>query len=478
MREIILTLFLALNCALLAGNSTGTEKISVNFKKQTGIEIKPLHGINNSPVSLYKPIPELKNAGIPFVRLHDAAGRYGGNCYVDIPNIFPDFEADETDPESYRFEFTDAYFKQLVASGMKIFYRLGVTIENDYKIFAYRIAPPKDFAKWARICEHIVRHYNEGWANGFHHNIEYWEIWNEPENPPMWSGTREQFFELYRITSIHLKKCFPDIKVGGYASCGFYSVNRKGTSDFYKGFLTWYDEFLKFVTNEKTKCPLDFYSWHLYSDNPNEIIIHANYVQSKLHEYGFKYTENIFNEWNYISPNPETRFDDMKEAPGASYVASAFALMQKSPIDKAMYYDALPTRSYCGLYYFPSIKVTKTFHSFLAFNEIYKLENEVESYANSEKQLFVCAASSENKNAMLVINNNPQASEVEWDIIGTKGKATAFIIDEERMFLPVNFDKNFILPKYSVLLVKYNDDKVSDVKTNSNKTNPNGIVEY
>lgn len=72
-----------------------------------------MHGINNSPIALYKPLPELLQAGIPDIRLHDTGGAYGGNCYVDIPNIFPDFNADENDPASYRFEFTDAYFKQL-----------------------------------------------------------------------------------------------------------------------------------------------------------------------------------------------------------------------------------------------------------------------------------------------------------------------------------------------------------------------------
>ena len=84
------------------------------------------------------------------------------------------------------FAFTDAYLKPLVEAGCKIFYRLGVTIENNWKIKAYNIYPPKDFAKWARICEHVVRHYNEGWAHGFKWGIEYWEIWNEPENLPMW----------------------------------------------------------------------------------------------------------------------------------------------------------------------------------------------------------------------------------------------------------------------------------------------------
>lgn len=329
-------------CSTLAvGNVTaaiaGSTNITVDFSAQTGKDIKPLHGINNSPVSLYKPLPELQDAGIPYVRLHDTSGAYGGNCYVDVPNIFPDFDADENDPSSYRFEFTDAYLKQLNASGMKIFYRLGVTIENHYRIHAYRIAPPKDFAKWARICEHIIRHYNEGWANGFHYNIQYWEIWNEPENPPMWSGTREQFFELYRIASTHLKKCFPQLKIGGYASCGFLALTNPNTDNFHKSFLTWFEDFLKFA--KKHDLPLDFFSWHKYFNNARQLIPDANYVRQTLDKYGFTKTESIFNEWNYYSGSKETVWDDVKNHKGASTAAEAFIRLQQLPVDKAMWED-------------------------------------------------------------------------------------------------------------------------------------------
>ena len=27
----------------------------------------------------------------------------------------------------------------------------------------------------------VIKHYNSGWANGYHYNIKYWEIWNEPD---------------------------------------------------------------------------------------------------------------------------------------------------------------------------------------------------------------------------------------------------------------------------------------------------------
>jgi hypothetical protein len=40
--------------------------------------------------------------------------------------------------------------------------------------------PPRDHDHWADICINIIRHYNEGWANGFHLNLDYWHIWEEP----------------------------------------------------------------------------------------------------------------------------------------------------------------------------------------------------------------------------------------------------------------------------------------------------------
>ena len=55
------------------------------------------------------------------------------------------------------------------------------TIENSANIRAFHVFPPKDFQKWAEICEHIIMHYNEGWANGFHYGIKYFEVWFEPD---------------------------------------------------------------------------------------------------------------------------------------------------------------------------------------------------------------------------------------------------------------------------------------------------------
>lgn len=40
----------------------------------------------------------LTEAKIPYSRLHDTGGHFACNLFVDIPNLFRDFEADENDP--------------------------------------------------------------------------------------------------------------------------------------------------------------------------------------------------------------------------------------------------------------------------------------------------------------------------------------------------------------------------------------------
>ena len=150
-------------------------KITVDFEKSKG-KIKPMHAVGQPPFRGgfskidFTPMEVLRDAHIPYSRLHDVGGAFGGNRYVDIPNIFRDFDADENDPSSYDFAFTDHLLKILIDYGCEPIYRLGVTIENYQKIKAYRIRPPKDMKKWANVCKHIVMHYNAGWANGFYYN--------------------------------------------------------------------------------------------------------------------------------------------------------------------------------------------------------------------------------------------------------------------------------------------------------------------
>ena len=134
--------------------------------------VKPMNAVNNGPAydsELQK--KDFKILKIPYSRTHDASlGECYGERVVDISDIFRDFDKDPDSPASYDFRETDLYIKTLIDSGCEPFYRLGQSIENQ-PAAKYNIYPPKDYKKWARICEHIIRHYNEGWADGFHYDI-------------------------------------------------------------------------------------------------------------------------------------------------------------------------------------------------------------------------------------------------------------------------------------------------------------------
>jgi xylan 1,4-beta-xylosidase len=161
------------------GEQAAVKTVEVDFGRITG-RMKPRHGVNNGPKTYafhYNMSKYFVEAGIPYARLHDTEYPYGSGHFVDIPCIFRDFNADPDNPASYDFALTDEYIKAIHTVGTKVFYRLGVSIEHAAR--KYEIFPPKDYGQWARICAGIIRHYNEGWAGGFHYGIEYWEIWNE-----------------------------------------------------------------------------------------------------------------------------------------------------------------------------------------------------------------------------------------------------------------------------------------------------------
>ena len=184
-------------------------RVMVDPTNEVGL-IRPMNAVNGGPVRFKSNSRAWRHARIPFGRTHDMnhSWEYGGPHTIDISAVFPNFDADENDPASYDFTNTDQALDLMRQCGTEPFYRLGPSIESGVK--KYHTHPPRDFAKWARISEHVIRHCNEGWADGRHYGIRYWEIWFEPDlGPRAWSGTQEQFLAFYKVAATHLKSCFP-----------------------------------------------------------------------------------------------------------------------------------------------------------------------------------------------------------------------------------------------------------------------------
>ena len=300
--------------------------ITVDPSRSIG-RIKPLHGVGGGPVTSgfqFDATEWFRAAGIPFGRTHDIEYPFGAGEYVDVHCVFPWFDADENDPASYNFTLTDEYLRLMREAGTEPFYRLGAAIEH--QPIKRHIHPPKDYGKFARICSHIVAHYNEGWAGGHHLGIRYWEIWNEPDIPQCWTGTADQIFELYCQTASQIKRDHPSVKVGGLAITSPRSA--------------LFEPFLAYV--QRVGAPLDFVSWHGYCHTPAEAVSFARQARALMDKYGFEGAESVFDEWNYVvSWNDLTPSLDLHPtAFGAAFMAAVIASMQAEPVDKLMFYDA------------------------------------------------------------------------------------------------------------------------------------------
>lgn len=441
--------------------------LKIDFSKVIG-KIKPVHGVGQPPMAgLDFPLLHyLKEAGIPYSRLHDVGGAFGGFRWVDVPNIFRDFDKDENAEESYDFTFTDLLIKALMEAGVEPYFRLGVTIENDSKIKSYRIAPPTDYLKWARICEHIIRHYTEGWANGFNYKIEYWEIWNEPDSKPnplesmMWKGTPEEYYEFYDVAAKHLKACFPHLKIGGYASCGFYGIieekrNQPENRERFLHYLVFFEKFL--AHTKESGAPLDYFSWHIYDSDMNRVESYINFVREQLDKYGFTKTESSCNEWNLDSGKRGTFLH-------AAKTAAALLLFQNTSVDNAMFYDArFGVGRYSGLFNPETAVPYPAYYAFTAFNRLYKLGDQVECTVDGDS-LFAVAAARGNKGCLVIANVSDKPIALTVDANGTE--IIALLTSECKTASPGGLESKDpkcdsavtsldSIPAYSILTVLY-----------------------
>lgn len=393
-----------------------TQQVELDFTRISG-PIKEVNSVGQPP---YRGMTDasqfhyLTEAGVKYSRLHDVGGNFGKGVFVDVPNVFRDFDADENNPASYDFTFTDILLKNLVNAGVEPYYRLGVTIENNARVKAYRIYPPKDYAKWARICEHIILHYNYGWADGFHFGISHWEIWNEPENyedpmeNEMWRGTFDQYMDLYACAAPYLKSRFPELMIGGYASTGFKAVTKdyrntikdKSRREY---FLSCFNKFIAAVV--EYQWPLDFFSFHSYSAVPY-LGAQIQYVRKALDDHGLKNTQISLNEW---LPSPSK--DKLGTALQAAEIAAGMMIFQKCPVDDAELYDARITGGAYGPLFQPETGAPRrAYWSLRMFGELKALGNSIEMPMLPDG-VYGCAATDMKGRAAVMISN---ISGIKW----------------------------------------------------------------
>ncbi len=432
------------------------KNINVNFNEAVGA-MKPMHAGCNTPRYPQHNCADgsylYVNAGIPYVRMHDT--HRVPSAEIDISAIFPDMSKDASDPANYNFPTSDAYIREIYKNDIPVRYRLGQTIEHhDIKL---NIFPPKDPQKWADVCVGIYRHFNEGWANGMKLGIKHWEIWEEPDSHnELWAGTEEEFFELYDKASKTLKAYAPDAYVGG---CAWASI--------YNPFV---EHFLQFVKDNN--CPLDFLSYDIYTNHPEDIKKSADTARMLLDKYGFTDTFTYIAEWNNmgfmdgqpfwnVDPDIATQKEENRfSQKGMAFIAASMAMMQNSCLESAAFYVLTPRQpgwSVMNGHATPH----KNYYAFPAFNALYQLGTQVKVEADTEYTL--AAKNGSGEYAMYVSNfgDEEETFAIDMKLEKKAYRAEYYLADDKKNLefagaasFTGDFACEYILAKDSILLIK------------------------
>lgn len=301
------------------------KQVVVDASQPTGV-FRDMYGVNAGPGEAEA---AYRDAGVEYVRLHDAGGHTDYNQYTTFYD--PDkkrFDAgfDPRSASDYDWSQADGDIAAIVDNGMQPFFRLGISWPRQ----GIPVKPPLDpdgqgFSRFAELCRRTLMHYNQGWDHGYDYGIKYWEIWNEPDGR-FWKGTARQFYDLYAATAKALKEQDPSIRVGGPGATPGAAVARK--TEYCGDFL---------AACQASGAPLDFYSWHLYSVyNPYMIKGCAEYVRGVMDAAGYEEAQSIISEINLSLGRSGD--DDLDSAKGAAYVASALLTAQESPVDMLLWY--------------------------------------------------------------------------------------------------------------------------------------------
>lgn len=339
------------------GHSDMTERktVTVDFSSVTG-QIRPLHGMCNGPLTPGADLSTLFDGmGVPCVRFADTGGRTSG-LYVDVSHVFPNPDADEYDPRSYRFGPTDTVVLAAAKSGAQVIYRLGES--NDGWYFSL----PENVEKWVRVCVNVIRHYNDGWADGHRLGLSCFEIWSAPDTMP--DVGNAAVFSLYEKAAHGIKSYNPDLQVGGMGFADYGAMAR---------------EFIKFC--KKKQLPLDFVSLCAYGRSPEQALSGTKKLVAYLQKSDMAHLPVLVCAWNSHSPEQISTSPAEKQAmirelhslPGAIWCAQMLLYMQEIPeVAMATYYDAQPEISpLCGICdRFGS--PTKSSHAFRAFDMLYR----------------------------------------------------------------------------------------------------------
>ena len=408
-----------------------------DFGRAAGTFNRKLHCSNTAPNlsnrGMWDFTADYKKMNFTYTRTHDWPLWNAGQRVVDTHFIFPLMHLDPADPANYYFDATDEMIRIAQAAGSKVFYRLGTSIEHsglrpEQKHF--NSLPPKDYAKYAEALAGIIRHYTRGWADGFHYDMQYWEIWNEAENDPTcWKGAYADFIKFFVVVLKRLKAEFPELKIGGPAMTCF-------REDLLRPLLR--------ACREAGTAP-DFVSWHGYCCDPEAFAAEPAKMKKLLLEEGFPDCGTAVTEWHYLvswdgiqaNLTPESRKNAVEGPAGiigidsAAFNLAMLCAWQDTPLDLAFYYGANPVGNWGFFTQFKSYN--RNFHSMEMFGRFLKeCETRIHTVKHSDSVYLLGGMSANGEGRLLISDYRGEADSLHLKIAGMDhAEITAERLDQE-----------------------------------------------
>jgi xylan 1,4-beta-xylosidase len=183
----------------------------------------------------------------------------------------------------YNFQYIDELFDRLLQLGVRPFVEFGfcprdlATVTDTVFWWKGHGSPPKQYAAWGQLITRCVQH----WVNRYGlSEVRQWyfEVWNEPNLKPFFSGKRSEYFELYKVTAQAVKAVDVHLRVGGPATSNFVpdarfdgemedischkTVTKAEDLDALNWKPVWLEAFFQFCRHKH--LPVDFVSCHPY----------------------------------------------------------------------------------------------------------------------------------------------------------------------------------------------------------------------
>ena len=437
---LLIVLYTLVACASVptpAAQSTAVASpapIAITVGAPTDAAIQNLLGVNIGPAPAGNN-PNNQNLSqvyaqlnVNLIRTHDFYGP------LDMAVMYPDRTRDPADPRSYAFAQSDEMWRAIVGAGSQPYFRLGDSWNN-----AKPPANAQERANWVKAAVEVVRHYRApDWGVRYAGKLTYVEIWNEPDHQQFWPKPRtpQEYYQLYAETARALKQEFPELKIGGPGLTPAGALTPQGNQ--------WARNFLDYV--KQHNAPLDFISWHMYSNNPNDWVTAAQFYRGQLDARGFTTTTQHVTEWNTDTKQSDANNAEAialrTKSKGAAILTAAWIAMQQNGIAVSTFYrgpdPAMDAPSFYGMFY-ANGKPKKVALAFWLWARLVEHSKRLNLTATPNSPLWVLAGQNTSGEIAILIAN-PSSTAMRYTIAGIVPRtATVLRVDDSIPEFPLSY---------------------------------------